>query len=294
MDQYRIDEPRARRAFERAAPTYIEAARLEREIGQRMLERLELVRLAPGVVLDAGAGPAPQAEGLRRCYPDAQHIALDWSGAMLRERSVRSGWLGRVFGARGPAAVCADLRRIPLAAGTCALVWANMALHWVSDPQPAFAEFSRVLGRDGLLMFSTLGPDTLKELRAAGEGAGTAGNVHRYRDMHDLGDMLGASGFAAPVMDMEIITLTFANVAELVADLRATGQTSSAAGRSRTLMGKRRWAAVRDALEARAVDGRISITAEVVYGHAWKGAPRRSRDEGSIVRLERAPRSVRS
>src|SRR6185295_11655897 len=114
---------------------------------------------------------------------------------------------------------------------------------------------------------------------------------HRFHDMHDLGDMLGQSGFAAPVMDMEMMTLTFASAAGLVADLRATGQTSSAAARRKTLMGKRRWAALRDALESRAVDGRISLSAEVVYGHAWKGAPRKSVDARSIVHMDRAPRS---
>jgi malonyl-CoA O-methyltransferase len=168
-----------------------------------------------------------------------------------------------------------------------------MALHWVSDPLPALAEFGRVLRPDGLLMFSTLGPDTLKELRGACEAAGAATQVHRFHDMHDLGDMLSESGFAAPVMDMEIITLTFASAAALVADLRATGQTSSAAARRKTLMGKRRWAALRDALESRAVDGRISLSAEVVYGHAWKGAPRKRLDTRSIVRMNRASSSSR-
>jgi malonyl-CoA O-methyltransferase len=293
MDEYRIDEPRARRAFERAAPTYLAAARLEREIGARMLERLELVRLEPGVVLDAGAGPAPQAGGLRRRYPHALHVALDWSDAMLRQRSARSGWLGRILGRRRPAAVCADLRRAPLAAASCGLVWSNMALHWVSDPLPAFVEFRRVLRPEGLLMFSTLGPDTLKELRNLSVAAGVAGSVHRFHDMHDLGDMLVASGFAAPVMDMEIITLTYPSFAALVADLRATGQRSSAAERTKTLTGKRRWTALRDALESRAVDGRISLTAEVVYGHAWTGAPRKTVEGGSIIRLERGSRSGR-
>jgi malonyl-CoA O-methyltransferase len=287
MDEYHIDELRARRAFERAAPTYLAAARLEREIGERMLERLDLVRLEPGVVVDAGAGPAPQAEGLRRRYPDALHAALDWSRAMLRSRRGRSGWIHRILGRRGPAGVCADMRRMPFAAGSCGLVWSNMALHCVSDPLPVLAEFSRVLRPDGLLMFSTLGPDTLKELRSAYAAAGVPRNAHRFHDMHDLGDMLAASGFAAPVMDMEIITLTYASAAALTSDLRATGQTSSSAGRSRTLTGKRRWATVRDALEARALEGRIPFTVEVVYGHAWKGAPRRNPDAGAIVRIQK-------
>jgi malonyl-CoA O-methyltransferase len=291
MDDYRIDEPRARRAFERAAPTYRAAARLEQEIGARMLERLELVRVAPRVVLDAGAGPAPHAEGLLRRYPGALHVAVDWSPRMLRERTARGGWIARLLGSRGAAAVCADMRRVPLAASACGLVWSNMALHCIGDPRPAFAEFARVLVPGGLLMFSTLGPDTLKELRNAGEAAGMPGLVHRFHDMHDLGDMLGESGFASPVMDMEIVTLTYASAAALVADLRATGQTSSATGRRRTLSGKRRWSALRDKLESAARDGRISFTAEVVYGHAWKAATRRPPDARTIVRLQRAPPS---
>lgn len=293
MHQHLIDEPHARRTFERAAPTYLAAARLEREIGARMLERLELVRLEPGVVLDAGAGPAPQAEGLRRRYPDALHVALDWSHAMLRQRPVRARWLSRILGERGPAAVCADMRCMPFAAGACGLAWSNMALHWVSDPLPALTELARVLRPEGLLMFSTLGPDTLKELRNAFDAAGAVDSVHRFHDMHDLGDMLAGSGFAAPVMDMEVIALTYPSVAALVADLRATGQVSSSAERARALTGKRRWAAVRDALESRAVDGRISFTAEVVYGHAWKGTPRQAADGGSIIRLERSSRPGR-
>lgn len=293
MDEYRIDETRARRAFERAARTYFDAARLEREVGARMLERLELVRLDPGVVVDAGAGPGPQAEGLRRRYARALYVPVDTSLAMLREQRARSGWMQRVLARRRPAAVCADMRSLPLAAASCGLVWSNMALHWMSDPLPALREFGRVLRPEGLLMFSTLGPDTLKELRSACEAAGAGPQAHRFRDMHDLGDMLTGSGFSSPVMDMEIITLSFRSVAALVSDLRATGQSSSAAGRRRTLTGKRRWAAVREMLESRAVNGRIACTVEVVYGHAWKGLPHKSSDGSSIVRFKRATQARR-
>lgn len=258
-----------------------------------MLERLELVRLDPGVVVDAGAGPGPQAGGLRRRYARALYVPVDTSLAMLREPRARSGWMQRVLARRRTAAVCADMRSMPLAAASCGLVWSNMALHWMSDPLPALLEFGRVLRPEGLLMFSTLGPDTLKELRGAWEAAGAGSQAHRFRDMHDLGDMLTASGFSAPVMDMEIIMLSFRSVAALVSDLRATGQSSSAAGRRRTLTGKRRWAAVREMLESRAVDGRIAFTAEVVYGHAWKGMPQKSSDGSSIVRFQRATQARR-
>jgi malonyl-CoA O-methyltransferase len=250
-----------------------------------MLERLEYVRLAPGRILDAGSGPAPQARQLLDRYRGAQIIALDFSLPMLGTLP-RTGWLARLAGRREPQGVCADIARIPLAARSCALVWSNMALHWAADPQGAIAEFHRVLDLDGLLMFSTLGPDTLKELRAAFPGTPGRPHVHRFVDMHDLGDMLVAAGFAAPVMDTETITLTYATVEAMVADLRATGQACALAGRARGLLAPAGWARAREALQRSFRDGRLPATIEVVYGHAWKPAPRRTSDGHAIVMLD--------
>jgi len=199
-----IDARAARRRFERAAAAYLAAARLETEVGTRMLERLDYVRIAPARILDAGSGPAPQAVALGKRYPGAQLLAVDFSLPMLRQARAM-GWLARLRGARRPAAICASLERLPFAAGSVQLLWSNMALHWVQDPRAALAEFQRVLAPEGLLMFSTLGPDTLKELRAvAGKG-----RVHSFADMHDLGDWLVAAGFSAPVMDSETINLAY-------------------------------------------------------------------------------------
>jgi malonyl-CoA O-methyltransferase len=150
-----------------------------------------------------------------------------------------------------------------------------MALHWVAEPRAALAEFQRVLAPEGLLMFSTLGPDTLKELRAA---AG-ADRVHRFADMHDLGDWLLAAGFSAPVMDMETINLAYRDMTNLLADLRASGQTSARAGRARGLAGK--------GLRAALAHAGIRVTYEVLYGHAWKGTPRKMADGRSIVQFAR-------
>ncbi|MEW5862800.1 MAG: malonyl-ACP O-methyltransferase BioC [Pseudomonadota bacterium] len=274
-----IDARVARRRFERAAATYARAARLEAEIGARMLERLDYVRLAPRRVLDAGCGPGHWARALARRYRQASVLALDFALPMLAR-----GWLARLLpGARAPLAVCADFARLPLAAASVDLVWSNMALHWAAEPQAVLAEFARVLAPGGLLMLSTLGPDTLKELR---EAAGEA-RVHRFADMHDIGDALVACGFADPVMDMEHVTLTYAHAAAFLADLRASGQTCAAPARPRGLAGRDFRARLERALDARRRGGRLHITYEVVYGHGWKAAPRRTADGRDIVPLVR-------
>jgi malonyl-CoA O-methyltransferase len=248
-----LDRRAARRRFERAAATYSGASRLEAEVAARMLERLDYVRLAPRRILDAGSGPPRRM--LEKRYPRAGVLALDYSLQMLR--SARS-WRD-VF--RKKLSVCGDLERLPLAAGSVELVWSNMALHCLAEPLGALREFERVLAPEGLLMFSTLGPDTLKELRAA---AG-AGRVHVFHDMHDLGDMLVAAGFSAPVMDMEMLEIAYAAAGGLLRDLRESGQTSVRADRPRGLAGKAFSSRLRSALPER-------VSFEVVYGHAWKRA----------------------
>jgi len=274
-----IDARLARRRFERAAASYAKASRLESEIGARMLERLDYVKLAPRRVLDAGSGPPQRALGKR--YPAAEVIAFDFALGMLRIGKKR--FLER----SPPKAVCGDFMRLPLAPASIDLVWSNMALHWAADPLAALREFHRVLAPGGLLMFSALGPDTLAELRAA---AGAA-RVHAFADMHDLGDMLLAAGFAEPVMDMERLTLVYADGAALLADLRASGQTSARADRARGLAGRGFLADLHARLARQARNGKLPVSFEAVYGHAWRAAGRReasrTADGRSIVQFER-------
>jgi len=245
-----------RRRFERAAASYRKSSRLEAEVAARMLARLDYVKLAPRRILDAGSGPPERA--LAKRYAGAEVIALDFALSMLRRRRFR------LF--RKTLAVCADMESLPLSDAAVELAWCNMALHWVADPRAAFGEFARVLAPQGLLVFSTLGPDTLKELR----GVAGAARVHSFVDMHDLGDMLVAAGLTHPVMEMEVITLDYGNGARLLEDLRASGQTNARADRRRGLSGRAFGAQLRAALERSP-----RITYEVVYGHAWKPAPRR-------------------
>jgi malonyl-CoA O-methyltransferase len=284
----RIDRGSARRRFERAARSYPAAAKLEAEIGARMLERLDYVRIAPRRVLDAGAGPAREAAALARRYPRAVLAAADFSLAMLRGARAAPGWIARLRGASRLLAVCADLERLPLADGSFDMVWSNMVLHWLDEPLDALRELNRVLAADGLLMLSTLGPDSLRELRAAAGGE----RVHSFLDMHDLGDRIVAAGFSAPVIDMERITVTYPGADALLEELRATGQTSSLAARPRGLAGRGLRARIGAALDAAARGGRVAATFEIVYAHAWRGKPSRS-DGRSVVNFDPASRARR-
>ena len=233
-----------------------------------MLERLDLVKLAPRRILDAGSGPPQRV--LSKRYPGASVIAMDFAQEMLR--ASRSGWFQKK-----PLAVCGDLARLPLADGSVDLAWSNMALHWIAEPLAALRDLHRALSPDGLIMFSTLGPDTLKELRAA---AGES-RVHAFIDMHDLGDMLVACGFSAPVMDMEMLHIAYRSPDALLDDLRRSGQTSARLDRPRGLSGRRFAARLRASLGAAP---RASF--EIVYGHAWK-AVRQAPEDVKTIRFQR-------
>ena len=251
-----------------------------------MLERLDYIKLAPRRVLDAGCGPAREAAALADRYPQATVVLLDAALPMLRLARPRGGLITRLFTRRARPAVCAELERMPLASASIGLAWSNMTLHWAADPLAAIRELHRVLEVNALFLFSTLGPDSLKELRAA---AGAA-RVHPFADMHNVGDALVAAGFADPVMDAERMTVTYPGAKEFLADLRATGQTCALAARPRGLTGRRFGSSLHVALDGARRAGKLEVTYEVVYGHAWKAQPRQAADGRSIVRFERAPR----
>lgn len=275
-----------RRASSRAAATYAGAAVLAREVEARMLERLQYIKLEPGRILDAGCGEGHGAKRLTERYPGARVLGLDFALPMLQAARSHDSWLGRVLRREHIDYLCADFASLPLSAASVDLAWSNLALHCTDDPQPALNELRRVLKVGGLLMFSCYGPDTLKELKSAFAAHDGAAHVHGFIDMHDLGDMLSACGYSAPVMDMEVITLTYADVDALLADLRATGQQNALAGRWRGLAGKGVFGAMRAAYENLRRDGRLPASFEIVYGHAWKPPQRLSEDGRAIVKLE--------
>ncbi len=286
VDPFAIDKRLARLAFERAATTYDKAAVLQREVGARMLGRLDYIKYLPRSILDAGSGTGQGSRGLLQRYPKSSVLALDIACAMLQrsQQRVPRRWLP--FLPRTVTHICGDIERVPLKASSVDMVWCNLALQWVNQPQRVFAEMQRVLQPGGLFMFSTFGPDTLKELRQAYAGTDGYSHVHRFIDMHDLGDMLVATGFATPVMDMEQISVTYSDVTSLMRDLKSIGAHNVTCGRRQGLTGKSQLQAVTRNYEQFRRAGRLPATFEVVYGHAWKPEAQRMDDGRKVIKLE--------
>ena len=274
-DAATLDKRHVKRSFERAAERYDAAAVLQHEVCRRMLGRLEYIQLRPSAVLDAGSGTGNALTALMARYPGTPIVAVDLAHAMLDRGRRRLRWWQTLPGLRPPLyPVCADVERLPIAAGAVGLVWSNLTLQWLNDLPRAFAETHRALAPGGLLMFSTFGPDTLKELKRAYEGTDHRAHVNRFVDMHDIGDMLVAAGYADPVMDMEPFTLTYDNVRALMRDLKAIGAHNVMRGRPAGLSGKSTLKTVERNYEAFRREGRLPATFEVIYGHAWKPQPR--------------------
>ncbi len=274
-----FSKPIMRNAFASAAGSYDSAAVLAREVGARMAARLDLVKITPQRVADIGCATGDGIRELQQRYPKAQPLALDFALPMLQAVRHATPRLQRLI-RRGPRLINADVRQLPLAANSLGLVWSNLMLHWLDDPLPALRELHRVLEVNGLLCFATLGPDTVKELRAAAEKVGVGDTAKRFLDMHDLGDMLVAAGFGDPVMDMERITLTYSTPRAFLADQRHLGVRDA-------LLGQQPWRDWRRLLNAwpQDADGRLTATFEIVYGHAWKPEPRQIADGRTVVQF---------
>ena len=285
-EAFYTDKTAVRAAFDKAATTYDAAAFLQREIAQRMGERLDYIKVQPERVLDAGCGTGYASSMLRERYPHGRLFELDLAPGMLRvARDQRSG-IKALFDRRKPLQVCGDIEALPLATASVDLIWSNLTLQWCNEPDSAFREFLRVLKPGGLLMFSTLGPDTLKELRAAFAEVDGATHVNRFIDMHDLGDALVNNGFSTPVMDMEYITLTYPELKPLLADLKGIGAQNATQGRRAGLMGKSTWQRMTAAYERFRTNGELPATYEVVYGHAWKpevASPKTLADGSQVI-----------
>ena len=284
------DKRAVRRAFGRSAHTYDAAAVLQREVCSRLLEHLDPIRLQPARILDLGCGTGEALSRLGKRFPASHRVGIDLAASMLQRTAARTPGWKRWLGSRAPALICADAERVPLAPGSVDLAFSNLMLQWCGADR-VFHEAARVLRNEGLILFSTFGPDTLRELRAAFRAADDAEHVTRFIDMHDLGDALVHAGFADPVMEMETITLEYDSVRALVNDLRSLGAVNARPDRPRGLMGHRRWRRMEAAYENLRRDGVLPATWEIVYGHAWKVPPKRLADGRQVIGFTSRPRT---
>jgi malonyl-CoA O-methyltransferase len=294
MAERELDPHEIRRAFDQAAASYDAHAVLQREVCDRLLERLDFMTLKPERVLDVGCGTGYGLAHLRERYAAAELCALDLAPAMLkaaRARLPQVTWTQRALSLltadRSPLThtLCADMERLPLAAGSVNLLWSCLALQWVGDLEATLKDFYRVLAPGGLLIFATFGPDTLKELRTAFAVVDNAPHVNRFVDLHDVGDMLVHAGFASPVMEMDMLTLTYADLKTLMKDLKGIGAHNAAASRKRGLLGKAAWAKLEQAYDALRQEGRLPATYEVIYGHAWVGDKKQREDGRQVIQF---------
>ena len=285
-DAFRLDRERLRAAFDRASAGYEAAAALQARVSRELLERLTAFDFAPRVVLDLGAGTGRATRELKRRYPRALVIALDLSPGMLREaRRHQRPW-------RRFARVCADALALPLADASVDLVFSSLVLQWCEPLGQALGEVRRVLKPSGFFAFSTFGPDTLKELRAAWARADGLVHVNRFLDMHDVGDAIARSGLAEPVLDVDRLELGYPDTLALMRDLKAIGAHNVTAGRPRTLVGKARLKRMTEAYEALRRGDALPATYEVIYGASWGAAgPPAAASHAGEARI--APGSIR-
>jgi len=262
-DEQYPDKAMARRSFAAAAGSYDQAAVLQQEIGARLLQRLDIMKIRPQRILDLGAGTGGCIPGLYSRYKKAAVVALDIALPMLHHARRRGRWLRR------PQCVCADAERLPFADNSFDLVISNLMMQWCLDTESLFAGLQRIMRPGGLLLFTSFGPDTLYELRDSWRQVDDYSHVNAFQDMHDVGDALLRARFADPVMDVERLTLTYPDVWQLMRELKQIGAHNVTGGRPRGLTGKAHMQRLVEAYEKHRRSGVLPASYEIVNGHAW-------------------------
>ncbi len=268
-----LDRRAVARAFDRASASYDAAAALQERVRNELLGRLDELKIAPRSILDLGAGTGHGARALKRRFPRAQVVAVDIAPGMLERARRQSGWLRR-FGR-----VRADAYSLPFRDGAFELVFSSLMLQWCDDLDAVFSEIARVLAPGGLLLFSTFGPGTLAELRAAWATSDDASNhVNHFFDAHALGSALLQAQLSEPVLDVDRIVERYPDALSLMRELKAIGAHNVTRGRARGLTGRRRLSAMVSAYETLRRDGKLPATWEVIHASAWGSARRVSQN----------------
>lgn len=257
-------------SFNAHAAQYEQVAIAQKEIGERLIERLDYLKIQPRYVLDLGCGSGFFSQQLKKRYPNTHIVGLDLAHTMLVQAKKRQPWLQKW------SLVHTDMMSMPFPSGLFDLVFANQVIHWASPMANVMREINRVMHKDACFMFSTLGPDTFYELRSAWALADRYAHINDYIDMHDLGDILLAEHFADPVVDMEMLTVHYATLSKLLHALKAQGVRNINSARNSGLTGKQTWRKFEAAMQTFCTDqGQFPLTYEVVYGHAWKSGVHR-------------------
>ncbi len=268
-----LDKNSVRRHFERAANSYDAAAILQKEIARRLASRLDYIKLTPQRALDVGSGTGFITTDLLNRYPKSSIISLDLALNMARKSSQCGRWLRR------PQVVCADAEHLPIKAESVDLIISSLMLQWSNDLDNVFGGFHAALAPGGLLLFASFGPDTLMEVRESWAKVDDLPHASEFADMHDIGDSLLQAGFIDPVTDMEVITMTYASVRQLMRDIKQIGASNSMANRQKGLMGKQKLSAFEQAYEQfKTTDGLYPASWEIIYGHAWVGEGVKTKD----------------
>lgn len=246
-------------SFNKAAKTYDKYAFFQRQIAKNLLSRLDFIRHTPKTILNLGAGTGHANAELAKRYPNAQIISLDIAGDLLAKIPSNQ--------------ICADMHALPLKTNQIDMVYSNLVIHWCNDLNQVFTEIQRVLKPDGLFIFSSLGPDTLDELRQSWASIDDEKHVHDYTDMHHVGDAMLKQGLADPVMDMEKVMVPYPDVLTLMRDIKSIGGHNLHQSRRKTLTAKSKIQRLIQAYEAfRLPSEQYPLTYEVIYGHAWGSA----------------------
>jgi malonyl-CoA O-methyltransferase len=255
-----------RHAFNQSSFSYDEHAKIQREIGERLFERLDYLKINPRYILDLGSGTGYFALLLKKRYPKGQIIALDLSSAMLIKGKKRQTWTKKWFSVSG------DMHKLPLASGIFDLVFSNQAIHWSCSFDGLFAELHRVMNINGCLMFSSLGPDTFSEIKQAWLNVDTYQHTMDFIDMHDIGDILLRKQFLDPVVDMEKISVHYPSLRNLMDALKSQGVRNMNKSRNPGLTGKSQWQQFcLNYEQLRTSTNKYPLSYEVIYGQGWKG-----------------------